>query len=52
MRVLGLFFKSAAYADDLTGSGTIAQLKIWWDLVLNMDHFLAIMQNPQSRGLS
>ena len=47
--------RQSAYADDLTGSGTIDELKVWWDLVLqygpfNMVHSLDIMQNHQNRG--
>ena len=32
--------KQSAYADDLTGAGSIDQLKRWWDMVVYFGRFL------------
>ena len=32
--------RQAAYADDLTGSGTLQELKIWWDLVVEYGPYI------------
>ena len=43
--------RQAAYADDLTGSGTIAHLKIWWDLVIKYGPFIGYYAKPSKSWL-
>ena len=38
--------RQAAYADDLTGSGTIEELKKWWDLVIQYGPFIGYTAKP------
>ena len=45
--------RQAAYADDLTGSGTIDGLKMWWDMVIEWGPFIGYtMPNQPNPGLS
>ena len=41
----------AAYADDLTGSGTIDALKVWWDLVVYYGPFIGYYAKPSKSWL-
>ena len=43
--------RQAAYADDLTGSGTIAELKVWWDLVIEYGPFIGYYAKPSKSWL-
>ena len=43
--------RQAAYADDLMGSGTIDELKIWWDLVIRVGPFIGYYAKPSKSWL-
>ena len=43
--------RQAAYADDLTGSGTIDELKVWWDLVINFGPYIGYHAKPSKSWL-
>ena len=43
--------RQAAYADDLTGSGTIDGLKIWWDMVIEWGPFIGYYAKPSKSWL-
>ena len=38
--------RQSAYADDLTGAGTIDQLKRWWDLVIKYGPYIGYYAKP------
>ena len=43
--------RQAAYADDLTGSGTLHELKRWWDLVVQYGPFIGYYAKPSKSWL-
>ena len=43
--------RQAAYADDLTGSGTIDELKRWWDMVIELGPFIGYYAKPSKSWL-
>ena len=43
--------RQSAYADDLTGSGTIRELKVWWDLVVKYGPFIGYYAKPTKSWL-
>ena len=43
--------RQAAYADDLTGSGTIDGLKTWWDMVIEWGPFIGYYAKPSKSWL-
>ncbi len=43
--------RQSAYADDLTGSGTIDELKIWWDLVIKYGPCVGYTAKPSKSWL-
>ena len=43
--------RQAAYADDLTGGGTIDSLKIWWDGVVRYGPYLGYYAKPSKSWL-
>ena len=43
--------KHVAFADDLTGGGTIKRLRLWWDSVLAVDQSLGYYANPKKSCL-
>ena len=43
--------RQSAYADDLTGSGTIDELKQWWDMVIELGPFIGYYAKPSKSWL-
>ena len=43
--------RQAAYADDLTGSGKIDELKVWWDKVINLGPYIGYYTKPSKSWL-
>ena len=43
--------REAAYADDLTGAGTIDELKKWWDMVIKYGPFIGYYAKPSKSWL-
>ena len=46
-----LTIKQAAFADDLTGAGTIYSLKIWWDAIIDVGRLLGYTAKPSKSWL-
>ena len=42
--------RQSTYADDLSGSGTIDELKQWWDMVIELGPFIGYYANHRSPG--
>ena len=43
--------RQCAYADDLTGAGTITELKKWWDIVIEFGPYLGYYAKPEKSWL-
>ena len=43
--------REAAYADDLTGAGTIDELKRWWDMVIRYGPYIGYYAKPSKSWL-
>ena len=43
--------RQSAYADDLTGSGTIDELKLWWDMVVELGPYIGYYAKPSKSWL-
>ena len=43
--------RQSAYADDLTGAGTINELKRWWDLVVEYGPYIGYYAKPEKSWL-